>query len=311
MIENSLFRFCMKKAFVILLLLPVGCWAQTIIFNGQDTTVKQKRIEISPLKLLSTSKTKMDISLGAIGASPYLRLSGSGTGTNIINEGDKVIFRLDNDSTVEVQSDILQMYDVEGVSSTYRHTYKLSLADLAKLTRHNLKRLRKYHAQEFDDIAVPVESGRQLKIFSGLLLEELRKMKIPQEDTIFIAQRKTQTDTASKVTKEEIKTLQNTIAAFPGGVEVWESFLKRNLKPPTELAPNEKKMVQVQFLINADGSVTNIQIVQSAGATFDKEALRVLKRMPYWKPGIENGRAKNSIVTQSITFFRTDSSAGL
>ncbi len=312
MIENSLFRFCMKQAFVILLLLPVGCWAQEIIINEQDTTLKQKRIEIAPLKLLSTSKTKMDISLGAIGPSLYLRLSGSGTGTNIVNVGDKVFFHFDNDSIVAVQSDMFQVYDVEGTTSTYKHIYNLSADDLAKLSRHNLKRLRKYHAEEFDDINIPTQSGRQVKDFSKFLYEELKKMNWIPVDTILVAQRKPQQDSVKKITIEETKPEPaNSTAAFPGGEEVWESFLKRNLNAPPELKPNEKKIVLVQFLVNADGSVTNVQIVQSAGPSFDKEVLRVLKRMPYWKPGRENGYTRNSIVTESITFLRDDSSAGL
>ena len=152
-----------------------------------DSALNQRKIELSTLKLVSTSGTKMNLSLGAIGSTSYLRLSGSGTGANIVNIGDKVIFRLDNDSTVTLQSSMLQTYDVEGITSVYNHSYNLSLADLAKLSRHNLKRIRKYHAEEFDDITIPNQNGRQVKKYSSFLLEELNKMNITEADTIYIA----------------------------------------------------------------------------------------------------------------------------
>lgn len=90
---------------------------------------------------------------------------------------------------------------------------------------------------------------------------------------------------------------------FPGGYQVWMDFLNRNLKPPTELAAGEKKTVVVKFSVSADGTVSNIQIVQSAGDAFDKEVLRVLGRMPKWKAAFENGQPANATITQPVTFY--------
>ena len=89
---------------------------------------------------------------------------------------------------------------------------------------------------------------------------------------------------------------------FPGGYEVWMDFLNRNLKPPSELAAGERKTVVVKFNVSADGSISNIQVVQSAGAAFDAEVLRVLGRMPKWKAAIENGKPANAVITQPVTF---------
>jgi protein TonB len=67
--------------------------------------------------------------------------------------------------------------------------------------------------------------------------------------------------------------------------------------------------VQVQFIVNEDGSIKEVEIVQSAGPAFDKEVIRVLKRMPYWKTAVENGRRVNTLITKSITFLRDNASA--
>jgi TonB family protein len=310
--ENNSLRFNIKHAFVILLLLPFSCWAQKIITDEQDNNSNQRKIELSQLKLVSTAKTKMNFSLGSIGHSIYLRLSGSGTGAEIVNVGDKVIFHLDNDSTVTVQSESLQTYDVEGITSTYNHIYNLSPDGLRKLSNHNLKRLRKYHAEEFDEIVIPNQSGRQVKNSSKFFFEELKKRNLIQPDSSLIAGKKMPSDPVGKTAQEETSPqLKNSSAAFPGGEEVWMNFLKRNLNPPSELKANEKKVVRVQFIVNGDGSIKEVEIVQSAGPSFDKEVIRVLKRMPYWKPAVENGRRVNAVITKSITFIRDDASASL
>ena len=97
--------------------------------------------------------------------------------------------------------------------------------------------------------------------------------------------------------------------AFPGGYPVWMDFLSRNLKPPIEMGVGEKKTVVVQFMVNADGSIQNIKVVESAGDAFDKEVLRVLARMPRWKAATEDGKSVNAIVTQPVTFHGVQSGA--
>lgn len=130
------------------------------------------------------------------------------------------------------------------------------------------------------------------------------------EDTVKVAAAKVVVPQKAPPEKKEATKEQapKTAPAFPGGHEVWMSFLNRNLKPPAALTAGEKKTVVVQFLVSADGAPNNFKIMQSAGAPFDEEALRVLKRMPKWKAGIENGRPTEAMVTQPITFFRTDTS---
>jgi TonB family protein len=91
---------------------------------------------------------------------------------------------------------------------------------------------------------------------------------------------------------------------FPGGYNVWIKFLNRNLKRPAEPELSEDKTVVVQFLVSAEGDVNDLKISQSAGPSFDAEVLRVMKRMPKWKPAIENGQPADAVVTQSITFVR-------
>lgn len=90
---------------------------------------------------------------------------------------------------------------------------------------------------------------------------------------------------------------------FPGGKEAWLKFLRKNLVAPEELETGETKSVQIRFVVATDGSVTGFEIVQSAGRDFDNEVIRVLKKMPKWKPAIQNGQLVTRSYTQPVTFI--------
>jgi periplasmic protein TonB len=90
---------------------------------------------------------------------------------------------------------------------------------------------------------------------------------------------------------------------FPGGQEAWLNFLRKNLVAPEELEPGEKKTVSIRFFVSTDGSVTGFEVLQSAGKNFDNEVIRVLKKMPKWKPAIQNGQVVSRAFTQPVTFI--------
>jgi protein TonB len=69
------------------------------------------------------------------------------------------------------------------------------------------------------------------------------------------------------------------------------------------LEAGQKRSVLVRFAVGEDGTVTQFEILQSGGNAFDNEVLRVLKKMPKWKPAIQNGRAVSVMFTQPVTFM--------
>jgi periplasmic protein TonB len=90
---------------------------------------------------------------------------------------------------------------------------------------------------------------------------------------------------------------------FPGGQQAWLNFLQKYLIAPEELEAGEKKMVAIRFSVSEDGVVNNFQIIQSAGTSYDNEVIRVLKKMPKWKPAIQNGQPVARAFTQPVTFM--------
>ncbi|HEV7331753.1 MAG TPA: energy transducer TonB [Flavisolibacter sp.] len=89
---------------------------------------------------------------------------------------------------------------------------------------------------------------------------------------------------------------------FPGGVQAWLAFLSRNLVAPESLESGEKRTVLIRFHVAEDGSITNFHVVRSAGASFDNEVIRVLKKMPKWTPAMQGGRPLPVSFTQPVTF---------
>ncbi|MDB5253209.1 MAG: hypothetical protein JWP27_2378, partial [Flaviaesturariibacter sp.] len=89
---------------------------------------------------------------------------------------------------------------------------------------------------------------------------------------------------------------------FPGGKAAWAAFLNRYLQVPDNLDAGERRSVAVRFWVGTDGSVTNFQVVQSGGRSFDNEVIRVLRKMPKWRPAIQNGQPVATGFTQPVTF---------
>lgn len=93
---------------------------------------------------------------------------------------------------------------------------------------------------------------------------------------------------------------------FPGGIAAWVRFLQTNLRMPDELQAGESRSVLMRFEVAVDGTVTGFEVVQSAGFVFDQEVIRVMKKMPRWKPAVHEGVAVARQFTQPVTFMATE-----
>ena len=128
---------------------------------------------------------------------------------------------------------------------------------------------------------------------------------MPSDD---LAKTKTQSegnDVIQEKQPEEIEkpVLPNRNASFPGGTAAWLEFLRRFLQAPEDLDPGQRIEVMVRFQIDADGRISSPEIIKSGGKSFDKEVLRVLKKMSPWEPAIQNGNYVAVAYTQPVIFL--------
>ena len=90
---------------------------------------------------------------------------------------------------------------------------------------------------------------------------------------------------------------------FPGGVVEMMKFLQMNIKYPPEAAKNDiEGRVVVQFIIDETGQVGDVQVVRSVDEELDAEAVRVVKSMPKFTPGRQDGKAVAVWYTLPISF---------
>ena len=90
---------------------------------------------------------------------------------------------------------------------------------------------------------------------------------------------------------------------FPGGMSALMQYLGKNIKYPTIAQENGVQgRVIVQFVVNRDGTIVDPVVVLSVDPYLDKEAIRVIKAMPKWKPGQQRGKAVRVKYTVPVTF---------
>jgi len=91
--------------------------------------------------------------------------------------------------------------------------------------------------------------------------------------------------------------------SFPGGTAALMQFLGSNIKYPVVAEENGVQgRVIVTFVVEKDGSITDVRVIKSVDPSLDKEAVRVVKSMPKWIPGKQNGSAVRVKYTVPVTF---------
>lgn len=106
-----------------------------------------------------------------------------------------------------------------------------------------------------------------------------------------------------EVEEQQIFQVVEEMPEFPGGMAECMKFLAKNIKYPTIAQENGVQgRVIVQFVVNKDGTIVDPVVVRSVDPYLDKEALRVIKAMPKWKPGKQRGKAVRVKYTVPVTF---------
>ena len=122
----------------------------------------------------------------------------------------------------------------------------------------------------------------------------------------FVIFGKAQTNDTSKVDyNNKVFTSTQIEAHFPGGPTAWKFFLEKNLNssvPAKKGAPAGRYTVTVNFIVDEEGTISDIQVANNPGYGTAEEAIRVIKNGPKWDPALLNGNVVKYRVNQSIAF---------
>jgi protein TonB len=90
-------------------------------------------------------------------------------------------------------------------------------------------------------------------------------------------------------------------AQFPGGNDILQKWIATNFELPSDLTKSEQGKIYLSFVIEKDGSVSNIRIVKGLSDKLNEVAIKVVEKMPKWKPAINNGKPVRSRYTLPIS----------
>ncbi len=106
-----------------------------------------------------------------------------------------------------------------------------------------------------------------------------------------------------KPKEEQIFVAVEQPAEFPGGQPALMKWLNNNIRYPEAAQQNDiQGRVVVNFVVEKDGSIANVKIAKGVDKDLDREAIRVVKKMPRWQPGKNNGVAVRSYFNLPVTF---------
>jgi protein TonB len=99
-------------------------------------------------------------------------------------------------------------------------------------------------------------------------------------------------ETVEDENEEQVFEVVEVAPEFPGGMNGLMIFLRTNIEYPRISRDNNSQgRVLVQFVVNSDGSIQDVEVVRSSGDVYlDNEAVRVVESMPEWKPGMQKGK---------------------
>ncbi|MBE0648673.1 MAG: TonB family protein [Bacteroidales bacterium] len=161
--------------------------------------------------------------------------------------------------------------------------------------------------------ATPPSEKQQIPVVTDSVIPE-EKPKPVHEEVNKQDEEPEEVDTSSYGTGgEEIGKQANTDTAiattidvyprYPGGDEARLFYLRRHVTYPKEAVDKGiEGVVMVVFVVEVDGTVTNVKLLQGIGGGCDEEAVRITREMPKWSPGKRSGHAVRVLVKMPIVF---------
>ena len=134
-------------------------------------------------------------------------------------------------------------------------------------------------------------------------VDGMMEMPEPEEEEAVRGKMPAPVDTIRPINNDE-KVLTGVVEyqpQFPGGIKACEQFIKENLRYP-DTGSDVQGRVIVSFMVERDGSLSDIKVVRGLDPAFDEEALRVVKMMPKWSPGVTDGKISVMRYTIPIIF---------
>ena len=125
---------------------------------------------------------------------------------------------------------------------------------------------------------------------------EILKIKNAIDDGVIL-------DDEEEFVEEEVIEFPDVEAEFIGGPQAFGKYIQTNIQyPSTSIEMNEQGKVYLSFVVEADGSITNVAVERGISPDLDREAKRVVRSMPNWIPGETKGKKSRTRCRLPINF---------
>ncbi|MBT3302790.1 MAG: energy transducer TonB [Bacteroidetes bacterium] len=107
--------------------------------------------------------------------------------------------------------------------------------------------------------------------------------------------------------EEQVFLMVEVPPSFPGGDKARNEFLRKNLVYPDKERDNGiQGLVVVNFIVEKDGSLSNLKVLKGVTPAMNDEAVRVIKAMPKWTPGLQRGKPMRVSINLPLRFTLAD-----
>lgn len=111
-------------------------------------------------------------------------------------------------------------------------------------------------------------------------------------------------ENTKETNKDSVFNMVDEFPEFIGGDEARIKYINENINYPEDaLESGIQGTVYITFVVEKDGSITNVRVLRGIGGGCDAEAMRVIKSMPKWKPGKQDGEAVRTQFNMPIKFL--------
>ena len=227
----------------------------------------------------------------------FLFLNDKSSNTPDIDDEEKVEVKMSKEEIVEDDDMVqLQSYDeVELLESEPEEEEVLIeelVSDASSDYYHKEPGTKKQLKKEVVKTATPKIKKENEIVVEDDYIEGTRKM----EDKVIVEQK-------IEGTEGTVHNIVEVMPMFPGGDAAFLTYLSKNLRyPPRAEEMGIKGRVTCQFVVECDGSISDVKVVRGVDPDLDREAVRVLKAMPKWVPGKQEGKSVRVRYTCPINF---------
>lgn len=144
-------------------------------------------------------------------------------------------------------------------------------------------------------LALPLALSMMLLISyspNAMAQEEENKVPPPPPKQIKVVEKSIGDQDPAAYEEEVIFTVVEDMPEYPGGKDAFYAYIGNNIRYPVKAKENGTSgTVYITYVVEKDGSISNVSVLRGIGDGCDEEGVRVVKGMPNWKPGKQRGKA--------------------